>query len=191
MSQSDEQSPDEPLGTETFEQGDEALDEESRIDPDFLEDLERDPSLDPTLLVDDLELEEAGALFDDPEVMATLDGGIDDPDGVRTADPGPGRRGGRLGPRRLRPRSAVDRVRPGMLRRGDIFEGVVQFHVGIAEEPAYRRPGRAGALGGVLVRPGHLVGQFLPLLRRPETRGDRRSPGPRRGRAGAPARRRS
>jgi hypothetical protein len=82
MSQSDEQSPDEPLGTETFEQGDEALDEESRIDPGFLEDLERDPSLDPTLLVDDLELEEAGALFDDPEVMATLDGGIDDPDGA-------------------------------------------------------------------------------------------------------------
>jgi hypothetical protein len=82
MSQNDEQSPDEPLGTETFEQGDEALDEETRIDPDFLEDLERDPSLDPTLLVDDLELEEAGAKFDDPEVMATLDGGIDDPDGV-------------------------------------------------------------------------------------------------------------
>ncbi len=82
MSQNDEQSPDEPLGTETFEQGDEALDEESRIDPDFLEDLERDPSLDPTLLVDDLELEEAGAMFDDPESMATLDGGIDDPDGV-------------------------------------------------------------------------------------------------------------
>jgi hypothetical protein len=82
MSENDEQSPDEPLGTETFEQGDEALDEESRIDPDFLEDLERDPSLDPTLLVDDLELEEAGATFDDPESMATLDGGIDDPDGV-------------------------------------------------------------------------------------------------------------
>jgi hypothetical protein len=82
MSENDEQSPDEPLGTETFEQGDEALDEESRINPDFLEDLERDPSIDPTLLVDDLELEEAGAMFDDPEVMATLDGGIDDPDGV-------------------------------------------------------------------------------------------------------------
>jgi hypothetical protein len=82
MSQNDEQSPDEPLGTETFEQGDEALDEQSRLDPDFLEDVERDPSLDPMLLVDDLELEEAGAKFDDPEVMATLDGGIDDPDGV-------------------------------------------------------------------------------------------------------------
>ena len=84
MSQNDEQSPDEPLGTETFEQGDEALDEESRLDPDFLEDVERDPSLDPTLQVDDLELEEAGVKFDDPEVIATLDGGIDDPDGVGT-----------------------------------------------------------------------------------------------------------
>jgi hypothetical protein len=81
MSQN-EQSPDEPLGTETFEQGDEALDEQSRLDPDFLEDVEQDPSLDPTLLVDDLELEEAGAKFDDPEALATLDGGIDDPDGV-------------------------------------------------------------------------------------------------------------
>ena len=88
MSQSDEQSPDEPLGTETFEQGDEALDEQLRLDPDFLEDLERDPSLDPTLLVDDLELEEAGAKFDDPELMATLDGGIDDPDGVGTPQGG-------------------------------------------------------------------------------------------------------
>jgi hypothetical protein len=84
MSQSDDQSPDEPLGTETFEQGDEALDEQLRLDPDFLEDMERDPSLDPTLLADDLELEEAGAKFDDPELMATLDGGIDDPDGVGT-----------------------------------------------------------------------------------------------------------
>jgi len=58
----------------TFEQGDEALDEQLRLDPDFLEDLERDPSLDPTLLVDDLELEEAGAKFDDPE-CCHLDGG--------------------------------------------------------------------------------------------------------------------
>ena len=82
MSLNDEQSPDEPLGTETFEQGDEALDEESRLDPDFLEDVERDPSLDPTLLVDERELEEAGATFDDAEAMAILDGGIDDPDGV-------------------------------------------------------------------------------------------------------------
>jgi hypothetical protein len=82
MSQSDEQSPDEPLGTETFEQGDEALDEQDRLDPEFLEALQRDPSLDPSLASDELELEEAGATFDDPELLATLDGGIDDPDGV-------------------------------------------------------------------------------------------------------------
>jgi hypothetical protein len=93
MSQSEEQSPDEPLGTETFEQGDEALDEGSRLDPDFLEDVARDPSLDPTLLVDDLELEEVGAKFDDPERIATLDGGIDDPDGMgppQGGEPGTG-----------------------------------------------------------------------------------------------------
>jgi hypothetical protein len=78
---SDQWSPDEAPGTEAFEQGDEATDEESRIDPAFLEDLELDPSLDPTLQVDEEELEEIGAVFDDPEKMAVLDGGIDDPDG--------------------------------------------------------------------------------------------------------------
>lgn len=82
MSHSDDLSPDEPLGTETFEQGDEALDEASRVDPDFLEDLEQDPALDPTLQVDDRELDEAGAEFDDPEKLVTLDGGVDDPDGL-------------------------------------------------------------------------------------------------------------
>ena len=82
MSPNDEQSPDEPLGTEAFEQGDEALDEEAHLHPEFIEAVERDPSLDPTLQLDELELEEAGVEFDDPEVLATLDGGIDDPDGV-------------------------------------------------------------------------------------------------------------
>jgi hypothetical protein len=82
MSQNDEYSPDEPLGTETFEQGDEAIDEETRIDPNFVEELEQDPSLIPSLRADDLELEEAGAKFDDPESLATLDGGMDDPDGT-------------------------------------------------------------------------------------------------------------
>ena len=81
MSQDGEFSPDEPLGTETFEQGDEALDEESRIDPEFIEELQQDPSLDPALRVDDREIEEAGVNFDDPEDLVTLDGGIDDPDG--------------------------------------------------------------------------------------------------------------
>ena len=75
-------SPDEPLGTETFEQGDEAGGEASRLDPDFEEEVELDPSLDPTLQVDERELEEIGAELDDPEQLAVLDGGIDDPDGL-------------------------------------------------------------------------------------------------------------
>ena len=87
MSPNDDWSPDEPSGTDAFEQGDEALDEETRLNPDFIEAVERDPSIDPTLQLDDLELEEAGVKFDDPEALATLEGGIDDPDGV---DPGPG-----------------------------------------------------------------------------------------------------
>jgi hypothetical protein len=82
MTPDDDWSPDEPPGTEAFEEGDEAFDEESRIDPDFLEEVEQDPSLDPTLELDERELEEAGATFDNPERIATLDGGIDDPDGI-------------------------------------------------------------------------------------------------------------
>ena len=69
-------------GAEAFEQGDEALDDDATSETDLLEDVEQDPSLDPTLLVDERELEEAGVELDDPEKMATLDGGIDDPDGV-------------------------------------------------------------------------------------------------------------
>ena len=90
MSQKDDWSPDEPLGTETFEQGDDALDENSRVNPNFTEEVELDPSLDPTLQVDHRELEEAGAEHDDPEVLVTLDGGIDDPDGL--GEPSSGRR---------------------------------------------------------------------------------------------------
>ncbi|HXQ58987.1 MAG TPA: hypothetical protein VN799_02785 [Acidimicrobiales bacterium] len=82
MSGNDAWSPDEPSGTEVFEQGDEAFDDDSRLDPDLLESVELDPALDPTLQVDDRELEEAGAELDDPEALVTLEGGIDDPDGV-------------------------------------------------------------------------------------------------------------
>jgi hypothetical protein len=82
MSQNGQDSPDEPLGTETFEQGDEAQDEESRLDEAFVEELEQDPSINPTLQVDNRELEEAGVTLDDPEVLAVIDGGIDDPDGI-------------------------------------------------------------------------------------------------------------
>jgi len=82
MTPNDEWSPDEPLDTEVFEQGDEAIDEASRIDDNLIEDVEQDPSLNPTLQVDERELEEAGAEFDDPERMVTLDAGMDDPDGL-------------------------------------------------------------------------------------------------------------
>jgi hypothetical protein len=81
MSNGDTWSPDQPLGSETFEQGDEASDEASRVNPGFTEDVEEDPSLDPTLLIDEAELEEIGVDLDDPELLATLDGGMDDPDG--------------------------------------------------------------------------------------------------------------
>ena len=57
------------LGTETFEPGDEALDENSRSDSDLVEDLEEDPSLDRKLQVDERELEEVGTEFDDPGVL--------------------------------------------------------------------------------------------------------------------------
>ena len=81
MNPKNDSSPDESLGTETYEQRDEALDEGSRLDPDYLEKVEDDPSLDPRLQVDDRELDELGATLDDPEDLVTLDGGIDDPDG--------------------------------------------------------------------------------------------------------------
>ena len=81
MSQSDVWSTDEPSGIEAFEQGDEARDEGVRVDPDLAEAIENDASLDPTLQVDERELEEAGVEFDDPEEMVVLDGGMDDPDG--------------------------------------------------------------------------------------------------------------
>jgi hypothetical protein len=82
MSDDTDWSPDEQQGTEVFDQGDEAFDDKTQLDPQFLEDVELDPSLDPTLQGDDRELEEIGAEFDDPEALVTLEGGIDDPDGL-------------------------------------------------------------------------------------------------------------
>lgn len=88
MTPTDQWSPDDSSGDQPFEQGDEALDDTTALDPDFLEEVELDPSLDPTLVVDDRELGEAGAQLDDPEVVAMLDGGIDDPDGISIAQGG-------------------------------------------------------------------------------------------------------
>ena len=84
MSQNDDWSPDEPSGSDPFEQGDEAMDDKTALDPSFLEAVELDPSLDPTLQADERELEEAGGQLDDPEALVTLDGGLDDPDGLGT-----------------------------------------------------------------------------------------------------------
>ena len=78
---------DDTESTEIFEQGDDAIDESSRLDPDFEEELEIDPSLDPHLQIDEKELEEAGAELDDPEQIAVLDGLIDDPDGLGEPSP--------------------------------------------------------------------------------------------------------
>lgn len=89
MTEGDEWSPDEPMGTETFRQGDVAEDESERLSPEFREALEGDPSLDPALLADQVELEEIGAGLDDPELLATLQGGMDDPDGIGPAAPHP------------------------------------------------------------------------------------------------------
>ena len=82
MDTDDEWSPDEPQGTEVFEQGDEALDEAERLSPGFSEAVQLDPSLDPTNVIDELELEEAGVELDDPEAMLILPDGADDPDGL-------------------------------------------------------------------------------------------------------------
>jgi hypothetical protein len=84
VSNGDEWSPDEPLGTETYRQGDVAEDEGERTDPGFRDDLEMDPALDPSLIADERELEELGAQLDDPERLVTLEGGIDDPDGLES-----------------------------------------------------------------------------------------------------------
>jgi hypothetical protein len=67
MSEDDTWSPDGDPETEAFEQGDEAIDEATRLDPDLTEALLGDPSLDPTLQVDERELKEIGANLDDPE----------------------------------------------------------------------------------------------------------------------------
>jgi len=93
MSKSEEWSPDEALGTETFRQGDVAEDEGERVNPAFREEVELDPSIDPTFVADELELEELGAQLDDPELIVTLEGGMDDPDGMDLRRP-PRRREG-------------------------------------------------------------------------------------------------
>jgi hypothetical protein len=73
MSHSSEWSPDQESGAELFEPGDEAFDEAERLNPNFLEEVEEDPTLDPSLIIDERELEEAGMELDDPEELSSQD----------------------------------------------------------------------------------------------------------------------
>lgn len=82
MPGTDEWAPEPPQGTEVFEQGDEALEEDTRLDAGMVDQVQEDPSLDPTCQVDEREAEEAGVALDDPEDLAVLVGGVDDPDGT-------------------------------------------------------------------------------------------------------------
>jgi hypothetical protein len=91
MSSGDEWSPDEALGSEAIEPWDEALDADDELTPGTLGGAEGERSLDRQLVADDAELSEAGAALDDPEMMAVLDGGMDDPDGVDRVGPATGR----------------------------------------------------------------------------------------------------
>jgi hypothetical protein len=68
-----------PDENEAFANLDEALDDEDGVRPGAGPEGERD--LDRDIVVDQAELEEAGANLDDPERISLLDGGMDDPDG--------------------------------------------------------------------------------------------------------------
>jgi hypothetical protein len=89
-------SPDEPLGTESFEAWDEALDAEDESTPGSSESPEGERSLDTQLFVDEAEVEEANVGLDDPELLAVLPDGADDPDGAG-ARPTPVERPGDVG----------------------------------------------------------------------------------------------
>jgi hypothetical protein len=73
-----------PDDNEAFANLDESLDEEDVFAPGTGPEGERD--LDTDLIVDQEELDEAGASFDDPERISLLDGGMDDPDGSGPAN---------------------------------------------------------------------------------------------------------
>jgi hypothetical protein len=75
--------PEDPPGdNEAFESFDEALDDEDLVSGNPGGGHEAARELDTELVVDEEELEEAGAKLDDPEQISLLDGGIDDPDGA-------------------------------------------------------------------------------------------------------------
>jgi hypothetical protein len=89
MSDTDDWSPDESLDVETYESWDEALDRQDEVEPEAPDNPEGERSLDTQLFVDQTEVDELGAALDDPEHLAVLEGGIDDPDGTGLIDDGP------------------------------------------------------------------------------------------------------
>ena len=68
-----------PDDNEAYANLDESLDDEDGYRPGRGPEGQRD--LDSEIVVDRAELDEAGALFDDPDRLSLLDGGMDDPDG--------------------------------------------------------------------------------------------------------------
>ncbi len=64
-----------------------AFDEATRLDPDLLEAVDRDESAEYVHPADELEQREADIVFDDPEEITMLDGGMDDPDGAGGPSP--------------------------------------------------------------------------------------------------------
>jgi hypothetical protein len=74
-----------PDDGEAYESLDEALDDED-LPGSGGSHPEGERDLDTDLVVDQTELEEAGAQFDDPERISILDGGMDDPDGSGPPD---------------------------------------------------------------------------------------------------------
>ena len=82
MTTSGEYPAEEYLGSDSSGRNDAARDEADRLNPDFEEALEGDDDLRPDSMVDLTELDEVGALLEDPEQRGLLQGAADDPDGV-------------------------------------------------------------------------------------------------------------
>ncbi len=63
------------------------LDEATRLEPDLVDAIDLDESTQHAHPADQLEMAEADIVFDDPEEITTLDGGMDDPDGAGGPSP--------------------------------------------------------------------------------------------------------
>ncbi|MCL2395311.1 MAG: hypothetical protein FWC87_11575 [Acidimicrobiaceae bacterium] len=105
MTASPDQLDEPPDENEAFANLDESLDDEDAYGSAFEVGPEGERDLDVDLTVDQMELEEAGANFDDPERVSLLQGGMDDPDGTGPPEVDP-ERGWDIDPCWERPRSS-------------------------------------------------------------------------------------